>query len=761
MLPARSNAPHLSTTPLNALIDSPLVLLLSVLVLALAGLAVASFRRRERDQRKLMQALDESDQQLRLALWASGELFWQYDLRSHHLQRTRIVADADNDLAVRSDLDRDTQIHPDDLPRVLDQLRAYLRGDAPMVQIDLRFRGEGDGERWHWLRAHGRTVERDADGRAIKVAGTARDIDAMRELEGQHGISVEVMRNMAEAVAVLDPEFNFLAVNTAFTRMSGYAGDEVIGKNASLLNGNQHEPEFHAAARDSIRTRDTWSGEMWQRRKDGVDFLCAMQCTAILDPGTRQRRYVIVSSDITERRRLEHELRFLANFDPLTNLPNRTHLAGRLARAIMQARASGTKVGLLFLDLDNFTDVNDSLGHPIGDRVLKAAAQRLQDAVGSERTVARVGGDEFTVVIEHITTADEAGACAQAIIDIFDAPLRLDDRYEFTISPSIGIGLFPDHAQLPDDLIKHADTAMYRAKAAGKHGYVHYTEDMDDEIRLRANLIAALRRVLERGELRIEYQPQLALDTGDIGAVEALLRWYSPEYGEVPPSRFIPLAEESGLIEAIGEWVLHEACRTLADWRRAGVGDALVMSVNVSAMQLLRGDLIGSVHRALEASGLPPAALELELTESVLMSNAEVASERLQDFQRMGVSIAVDDFGTGYSSLAYLHRLPINTLKIDKAFVDGLASNNEADSEDTTITTTIIAMARTLGLLVVAEGVETAAQLAFLKQHDCNLVQGYWISPPLRADACLQLLLGKRGLTSAPSGTLDRDATPA
>ena len=744
---------------MNALIDSPLVLLLAALVLALAGLAAASYRRRERDQRCLMQALAERDQQLQLALWASGELFWQYDLRSHHLERTRIVVDADNALTARSDLDRDTQIHPDDLPRVLDQLRAYLRGDAPRVQIDLRFRGEG--EQWHWLRAHGRTIERDAAGRAVRVAGTARDIDAMRELEGQHGISAEVMRNMAEAVAVLDPEFRFLAVNAAFTRMSGYAGGDVIGKDASLLNGNQHEPSFHESAREAIRTRDNWSGEMWQRRKDGVDFLCAMQCTTILDPATRNRRHVIVASDITERRRLENELRFLANFDPLTNLPNRTHLANRLARAILQARTGNGKVGLLFLDLDNFKDVNDSLGHVIGDRVLKAAAQRLQEAVGSEMTVARIGGDEFTVVVEGITTANDAGQCAQRIIDTFDAPLRLDDRHEFAISPSIGISLFPDHAQAADDLIKHADTAMYRAKAAGRHRFIHYTEDMDDDIRLRANLIAALRRVLERDELHLVFQPQQSLDNGRIDGVEALLRWDSPEFGEVPPSRFIPLAEESGTIEAIGEWVLNEACQTLAGWRRAGVADDVTMSVNVSAIQLLRGDLAGSVRKALEASGLPPAALELELTENVLMGNAEHASERLQAFQRMGVSIAVDDFGTGYSSLAYLHRLPINTLKIDKVFVDGLASSHEDASEDATITTTIIAMARTLGLLVVAEGVETPGQLAFLKRHGCNLVQGYWIAHPLPAEECLRFLLGEHPPALAEAAPLDPSASAA
>ena len=742
---------------MNTPIDSPLILLLSVLVLALAGLALVSYRRRERDHRSFRQELEAREQQLRLALWASGELYWQYDMRTQHLERIRIVADADNDLAVRLDQDRDTQIHPDDLPRVLDALRAHLRDDTAMLQTELRFRGEGDD--WAWMRAHGRTIQRDADGRATLVAGTARNIDALRELEGQNEIAIEVMRNMAESVCVLDSDFMFVAVNLAFSRMSGYEEQEVIGKDASLLNGRQHEPEFHAAAREAMRSQDHWTGEMWQRRKDGVDFLCAMQCTTIEDPQTHQRRYVIVASDITERRRLEHELRFLANFDPLTNLPNRAQLSDRLERAITQARQCDARIGLLFLDLDNFKDVNDTLGHAIGDRVLRAAARRLLEAVGPEHTVARIGGDEFTILLENINTVEDADRYAQRIIEAFETPLLPDERYEFAISPSVGISLFPDHAQTASDLLKHADTAMYQAKATGKRTFVRYAEAMDNDIRQRANLITALRRVLERDELQLVYQPQVNLRNGRIGSVEALLRWNSPEFGLILPGQFIPLAEESGLIVPIGEWVLAEACRTLAAWRRAGIDPRLVMAINVSALQLLRSDLAGSVQRALVGNDLPASVLELELTESVLMSNAELARERLRAFRRMGISIAVDDFGTGYSSLAYLHRLPINTLKIDKAFIDGLASNE--DSEDTTITTTIIAMERTLGLQVVAEGVETPEQLAFLEQHACDLAQGFWISRPLPAEACLRFLRGDPVPAPVDIGPLDPDPTPA
>ena len=735
----------------DAATGHPLVLPLSILILLLAWLAVATHRRREQEQRAHQREQQQSEQQLRLSLWASNELYWQYDLRRRAVEITRVTPGSDSNLAMQ--VDPDPRIHADDMPEVLRHLRAYLRGDAPIFLSEHRMRGD-DGQ-WQWVRARGRAVEHDANGRVLRIAGTARNIDSLREMERQRQIAGEVMRSMAESVAVLDAGFRFVAVNPAFSRMTGYPEADVVGKDTSLLNGARHESAFYQDARQAIRAGDSWSGEMWQQRKDGTDFLCAMQCNALVEPGTQRRLYVLVASDITERRRIEQELRYLANYDQLTHLPNRTLLAERLSRAIVRARRQHSRLAVLFLDLDNFKHVNDSLGHATGDRVLRAAAQRLQETLGAARTVARVSGDEFAALLEDCDLA-EAEACAQRVIEAFDAPLRLDDRYEFTISPSIGISLFPDHAQVPTDLLKHADTAMYQAKAGGKRAFMRYADAMDGDIRRRANLTAGLRKAVERGELALVYQPELVLAEGRVGAVEALLRWNSPQLGEVAPGEFIPLAEESGAILQIGEWVLQEACRTLAGWHRAGVDSRLRVSVNVSALQLLRSDLPETVASALRQADLPAAALELELTESMLMANAELASERLHAFRRLGVSIAVDDFGTGYSSLSYLHRLPINTLKIDKAFVDGLATPD--DHEDATITTTIIAMARALGLRVVAEGVETAGQLAFLEQNACDIAQGYWISRPLAEDACLHFLL-ERQARRAPR--LDPDTAPA
>ena len=674
----------------------------------------------------------EREEKLRLALWASNERYWDYDLDRRVLESTSI--EGEGDMRLLMNLEDDQHIHPDDIDAVRDRMRQHLRGHNPMFLSEHRVRIDTGG--WRWMSARGRAIARDAAGRVHRVAGTARDVTSMRAKEAERRIAAEVMHSMAESVVVMDDSFCFITVNPAFSRMTGYEPEDVVGRDASLLNSGQHEPAFYQKSRQAM-LQGPWAGEMWQRRKDGQEFLCAVQANVVTQEGTEQRLCVLVATDITDRRRIEQELRYLANYDTLTNLPNRTLLAERLSRAIVRARRQGTCVALLFLDLDRFKDVNDSLGHATGDRILRIAGERLQEVVGASQTVARIGGDEFTVVLEDVGHAGEADLVAQRVIDAFDAPLLLADRKEIVITPSIGISLYPNHAQVPTDLLKHADTAMYQAKAAGRRTFMRYADAMDGNARRRAGMVAALRRVVDRNELRLEFQPKLSLADGRIQGVEALLRWDSAEHGEVPPVQFIPLAEESGMIVPIGEWALREACTTLADWQAAGL-HGITMAVNVSAVQLLRSDLPRTVGRILRETGIDARHLELELTESVLMANANVASQPLQTFRTLGVAIAVDDFGTGYSSLAYLRRLPITTLKIDKAFIDDLGG--PSDTEDASITTTVIAMAHSLGLNVVAEGVETPEQLAFLRQHGCDIVQGYWLSPPMEAAQCLRFI---------------------
>jgi diguanylate cyclase (GGDEF)-like protein/PAS domain S-box-containing protein len=710
--------------------------LLAYTVLALAALvALLLYRHRQwRREQAHVHALREREERLQLALWASGEYFWDYDLASRRLTSTRVRDDADGEHpggAVETELEH--PIHPEDLPLVRRRLREHLRGDAPMFVSEHRVLLDPVG--WIWVRARGRIVERDANGHPLRISGIARDITASRHAERERQVAAEVLRSMSEAVSVLDEGFHFVSVNQAFTRMTEYGAAEVIGRSSSLLDSNQHEPDFYHAMREHLAHQGHWSGEMWQRRKSGEEFLCAIESSRVQGGDDDIVLYVAVLSDITEQKRAEQELRYLANFDTLTSLPNRTLLSERLSRAIVRARRQGSRVAVLFLDLDRFKDVNDSLGHAAGDRILRAAANRLQQTVGPNHTVARLGGDEFTVVLEDIADPAEADRVAREILMAFEAPLGIDERQDVVISPSIGISLYPDHAQVPTDLLKQADTAMYQAKSLGRRTFQRYTEATDARIRERAILAGALRKVLDRNELRVVYQPRMSLGESRIVSVEALLRWHSEEFGEVGPARFIPLAEESGIILEIGEWVLREACNTLQRWRQHGL-EQVAMSVNVSALQLLRGDLPAVLARILEQTGVPPQMLELELTESVVMSNPEQTASVLAAFRALGVSIAVDDFGTGYSSLAYLKRLPITTLKIDKTFIGDITH----DPDDEAITSTVIMMAHSLGLNVVAEGVETAEQVEYLRAHRCDEIQGFWLARPMDPQRCLGFL---------------------
>jgi diguanylate cyclase (GGDEF)-like protein/PAS domain S-box-containing protein len=549
---------------------------------------------------------------------------------------------------------------------------------------------------------------------------------------------------MSEAVTVTDLDFNFASINPAFTRMTGYTAAEIVGQNSAILNCAQHSEEFHQTLRSTLKRTGHWSGEIWQRRKDGEEFLCWLELSEVSDRAGTRTHWVGVLTDITDRKRAEQELRYLANYDTLTGLPNRTLLGERLAHALIRARRHGSKVAVLFLDLDRFKHVNDSMGHAAGDRLLKAAAARIQATMRESDTVARLGGDEFTVIIEDLVDQAQAERVAQKLTDAFVQPLDIDGRTEVVISPSIGISIYPDHGQIPTDLLKFADTAMYQAKDKGRNTYQTYTEAMDAQARLRASMVGHLHKAAERGEFSLVYQPKMSLIDNRITGVEALLRWRNADLGVVPPSTFIPLAEETGLIVPIGEWVLREACVQLQRWGRAGL-TATTMAVNISMLQLLRGELYARLKDMLEDFRIPAHRIELELTESMVMANAEQSISTLTQIKSLGVNLAIDDFGTGYSSLAYLKRLPIDTLKIDKEFVGDITT----DPDDEAITATVITMAHSLGLDVIAEGVETPGQLEYLREQRCDEVQGNLISPPLDPERMLKFLLDRKAASAA------------
>ena len=692
-------------------------------------------RRRRRQEAALFAQISEREARLNLALWGSGDEFWDWNIRDNTLYRLGA-----NQLLGRSTVEtlstdewRQQAIHPDDLPRVQKLLQEHIVGNSAQYDSEHRIRNAA-GE-WIWVRSRGKLVERDGNGAPLRMAGTARDITALRRAERERRVALEVLRSMSEAVGVIDTDFKFISVNPSFSRITGYSEQEVLNQDSHLLDSVQHGPEFYQRARAILERTGHWAGEMWQRRKDGQDFLGWIELSEVRDSLGMRSHFVAVVNDITDKKRAEQELRYLANYDALTGLPNRALLSERLERAIVRARRQESRVAVLFIDLDRFKDINDSLGHAAGDRLLKAAAVRLQATLGTTDTVARLGGDEFTVVLEDIADLPAAERVAREVLVAFSQPLDLDDRHDIGITPSIGISLYPDHALLPTDLLKSADTAMYQAKAEGRNTFQIYNESMDAEARKRAALLASLRKAAERGEFRLQFQPRLRLSDDSIVGVEALLRWRSPELGDVTPSEFIPLAEESGLILPIGEWVMSEACRTLRRWRDLGLTDMSV-GINISVLQLLRGDLAEYLETALRSNGVPGERIELEVTESMVMQNAMQATAVLNRLRELGVTLAIDDFGTGYSSLVYLKRLPIDTLKIDKEFIGDLTR----DPDDEAITATVITMGHSLGLNVIAEGVETEQQLAYLREQGCDEIQGFWLSPPLDAARCLTFI---------------------
>ncbi|MDC8013622.1 EAL domain-containing protein [Tahibacter soli] len=721
---------------------------LYALIAALVVVAVLAERRAKRaEERRHQNEIREREDRLRLALWGSGDEFWDFDMRQGRLFRHGAdqLLGTHAEETVSADDWRNIAVHPDDLPRVDRTLADHVAGVTDHFESEHRvINATGD---WVWVLSRGKIVERDAEGQPLRICGTARDVTASRLAERERRIAAEVIRNMTEAVSVTDLDYHFTSVNLAFTRTTGYREDEVIGRNAALLNSPQHVPKVYEQMRESLGNSGHWRGELWQKRKDGEEFLCWLELAEVRDAQGTRTHFVGVMSDITDRKRAEQELRYLANYDTLTGLPNRTMLGERLGHAIMRARRNGRRVAVLFLDLDRFKHVNDSMGHAAGDRMLKAAGSRLRSHVRDTDTVARLGGDEFTVVLEDIRDGAEAEQVAMTLLAAFAEPLALDAGQEVVISPSIGISLYPDHAQVPTDLLKFADTAMYQAKEHGRNTFKVYTSNMDAAARKRATMVGALRKALERREFRLVFQPKLSLVDARIGGVEALLRWHSEELGEVPPNVFIPLAEEAGLIGEIGEHVFDRACATLARWREAGV-DGLTMAVNVSVLQLLRGELTRRLCEILAEHDIAPDQIELEITESTIMDNAERSVRTLNELKAIGVSLAIDDFGTGYSSLAYLKRLPIDTLKIDKEFVGDIT----ADPDDEAITATIITMAHSLGLNVVAEGVETAEQLEYLREQGCDEIQGNWLSHPLSADRCLDFLKSRRAATPDAHG---------
>ena len=573
----------------------------------------------------------------------------------------------------------------------------------------------------------------------LKLSSSLKEIDSM--VKGFNRMAKEIARkqqalnqaeivfdNTSEGIFITNAEPKIVSSNAAFTEITGYEEYEVIGKKPSILRSGQHDAEFYQQMWQVIEEDGCWSGEVQNRRKSGEVYTELLSINSFKSESGKVLQYIGVFTDISNIKAVEHKLEHLAHHDPLTNLPNRLLCNARLEQELQIAKRHDHLVAVMFLDLDMFKNINDSLGHVLGDKLLQKVTARMSKKMRDEDTIARLGGDEFVVIVGYLEAREDAASIAEGILELFSMPFSIDG-HEIFIGASIGISIYPEDAHDAETSLRNADTAMYRAKTEGRNNVQFYTSDLTSDAHERLNMETYLRHAIEKNELVLHYQPQYSLETGQIIAVEALLRWQHPEEGLIGPDKFITVAEETGLIVPIGEWVIATACEQLIKWQSNGC-PPLRMAVNLSARQFWKPGLAGVVKNILDEVGIAPSRVDLELTESIIMRDAKVTIDTLNEFHEMGFELSIDDFGTGYSSLSYLKKFPINRLKIDRSFVSDIAIEKNGDD----MINSIIALGHCMDLKVLAEGVETEEQLNYLKEHGCDEVQGYFYSKPLPAD---------------------------
>ncbi|MHB1085540.1 MAG: EAL domain-containing protein [Thiobacillus sp.] len=574
--------------------------------------------------------------------------------------------------------------------------------------------------------------ELDLIGEFARIAGLV--VERARA-DGTLRQAAAVIGSTREGVVITDLQPRIVSVNSAYTVITGYAESEVLGRNPSLLQSGRQDESFYRTMWGSILETGHWQGETWNRRKNGELFPQLLTISTVYDDDGLPSNYVGVMTDISQLKDTEARFEHLAHYDSLTGLPNRLLLQSRLRHALESAERHQYRVAVLYIDLDRFKNINDSLGHPVGDELLEALSQRMQERLRDEDTLGRLGGDEFLLILEDVQRPEDAAGIAMEIINMLEHSFALPSGHEVYVGASIGISLYPEDGTSSTELIQHADVALYQAKETGRNTFSFYTPGLTRAVDEWLGMEARLRRALAQNEFVLHYQPQVELHSGRIIGCEALVRWNDPELGLIPPNRFIPLAEETGLIVPLGEWVLHQACVQARAWIDAGL-PALSLSVNLSTRQLRQPDIATHIATILEKTGLPAEFLKLELTESMIMGHGEEAVTLLYSLKALGLRLSIDDFGTGYSSLAYLKRFPIDELKIDQNFVRDIPG----DSDDMEIAAAIIGLAHGLRLNVVAEGVETEAQRTFLLEQGCQVFQGFLFSRPLPADEFTRLL---------------------
>jgi diguanylate cyclase (GGDEF)-like protein/PAS domain S-box-containing protein len=690
---------------------------------------------RDITERKLIEeAVRERDARYRIMFQANPLPMWVYDLQSLRFLAVNDAALNHYDYSQEEFLRMTIEDirPPGDIPKLRDALENKVKHGVDKDGI------------WRHRKRDGTLIDVEITSHRLGFGGIdavmvlAHDVTDRLKAEAQLRLAAKIFEQSTEGFVITDAENNIIIVNQAFTAITGYSEADVIGHNPRILASGLHDRDFFEAMWNAVDQEGHWQGELWNRRKDGTVYPEWIIISRLLDDKGEVIHYIGIFNDISQYKAAQEDIQRLAHFDPLTGLPNRILLHDRVNQAISKAKRNREPLAFMFVDLDHFKNINDSLGHRIGDELLSLVAQRMKSIVREQDTVSRQGGDEFILILPN-TDADGAAYTANRLLSFLAQPYMLY-QYELVVTPSIGIAVYPADGENFESLAQCADVAMYRAKSEGRNSYCFFTAEMHENSMRRLNLQNALHRALELGQLQLFYQPQIALQTGQVVGVEALLRWRHPEWGMIPPAEFIPIAEDCGQIIQIGEWVLRSAVRQLKVWMDSGL-KPITMAVNLSAVQFRQASLPSLVTQILVEEQLPAYFLELELTERVAMSNAPDAIAVMGRLHECGVLMSLDDFGTGYSSMNYLKRFKIYKLKIDQSFVRDVIQN----PEDKAIVLAIIDLSRNLGFQTIAEGVETAEQLAFLRENGCDEVQGYYFSRPLAAVDAEKFLRGYEG----------------
>ena len=700
-----------------------------------AGMALVAWlgRLQQKRSKQVIAELQRSRQQLREAQRLAQIGSWELDIAGNRLfwseELYRIFEMDPKDGP--GDYKRFLQIvHPEDRERVDQAYRNALRNREPYEVEHRMITTDGHVRQ---IRERGESSY-DEDGKPLRSIGTAQDITDIRRMESQMQLLGTAFHHSGEAIMITDHDNRIVTVNPAFTTLTGYSQQEVVGRNPSMLSAGRTEAADYEKMWTAIVQKGYWQGEVWDRRKDGGVYPKWLSISVMRDDEGSIRYYIAHFTDVSAERATEARLHHMAHHDMLTGLHNRFSLKDRLEHALALARRESSRVALLFIDLDRFKVINDTLGHHVGDELLIHVSRRLRQCVRESDMVARLGGDEFVVMLSGVEHSSSVAMVAEKLVASVAEPYPVGAHTLYT-TPSIGIAIYPMDGNDGETLMKNADAAMYHAKSAGRNNFQFFDAKMNEAALERLGIEHALRQALGREEFRLHYQPVIDVRTGRVSSVEALIRWQHPTRGLLAPGMFIGVAEETGLIQPIGDWVIWAACRQLADFRAAGIA-GVKMAINISAIQMRNSDLSVLARGVIEAYSLVPGDLVFEITESVAMEHPDETVRVLDILHDMGVKLALDDFGTGYSSLSYLRMFALDKLKLDRSFVEDIGQ----DIDGQVICDATIGLAHNLGLEVVAEGVETEEQLAYLKARGCNLIQGYLFSRPVPADEVIAFI---------------------